>query len=66
MAVEVVMPKFGLTMTEGTIQKWFISDGDTIKAGEAVFEVETEKVLSKSKPQQTARSPSSCIRLKRL
>ena len=45
MAVEVVMPKFGLTMTEGTIQKWFISEGDTIKAGEAVFEVETEKVL---------------------
>ncbi len=45
MAVEVVMPKFGLTMTEGTIMKWFISEGDTIKAGEAVFEVETEKVL---------------------
>ena len=45
MAVEVVMPKFGLTMTEGTIQKWFISEGDTIKAGEAVFEVETEKIL---------------------
>ena len=45
MAVEVVMPKFGLTMTEGTIQKWFISEGDTIKTGEAVFEVETEKIL---------------------
>ena len=45
MAVEVVMPKFGLTMTEGTIQKWFISEGDAIQAGEAVFEVETEKVL---------------------
>lgn len=45
MAVEVVMPKFGLTMTEGTIQQWFKSEGDTIKAGEALFEVETEKVL---------------------
>jgi len=44
-AVEVVMPKFGLTMTEGTIQQWFKSEGDTIKAGEALFEVETEKVL---------------------
>jgi len=39
------MPKFGLTMTEGTIQQWFKSEGDTIKAGEALFEVETEKVL---------------------
>ncbi len=45
MAVEIVMPKFGLTMTEGTIQQWFKSEGDAIKAGEALFEVETEKVL---------------------
>ena len=45
MAVEVVMPKFGLTMTEGTIQQWFKSEGDAIKTGEALFEVETEKVL---------------------
>jgi pyruvate dehydrogenase E2 component (dihydrolipoamide acetyltransferase) len=44
-SVEVTMPKFGLTMTEGTIQKWFKNEGDTIKAGEAIFEVETEKVL---------------------
>src|SRR5262245_48476543 len=39
------MPKFGLTMTEGTIQKWFKAEGDAIKTGEALFEVETEKVL---------------------
>lgn len=45
MAVEAVMPKFGLTMTEGTIQKWFKAEGDTINAGEPLFEVETEKVL---------------------
>jgi len=32
-------------MTEGTIQQWFKSEGDTIKTGEALFEVETEKVL---------------------
>jgi pyruvate dehydrogenase E2 component (dihydrolipoamide acetyltransferase) len=44
-AVEVVMPKFGLTMVEGTIQKWFKAEGDAINAGEALFEVETEKVL---------------------
>ena len=45
MAVEAFMPKFGLTMTEGTIQKWFKAEGDAIKAGEPLFEVETEKVL---------------------
>ncbi|MCS6924674.1 MAG: 2-oxo acid dehydrogenase subunit E2 [Candidatus Binatia bacterium] len=45
MAVEVVMPKFGLTMIEGTIQRWFKAEGDEIRAGEPLFEVETEKVL---------------------
>ncbi|MGE0680590.1 MAG: dihydrolipoamide acetyltransferase family protein [Candidatus Binatia bacterium] len=45
MAVEAFMPKFGLTMTEGTIQKWFKAEGNAIKAGEPLFEVETEKVL---------------------
>ena len=45
MAVEVVMPKFGLTMVEGTIQQWFKAAGEAIKAGEPLFEVETEKVL---------------------
>lgn len=45
MAVEVVMPKFGLTMIEGTIQRWFKAEGEEIRAGEPLFEVETEKVL---------------------
>ncbi|MFI5364479.1 MAG: dihydrolipoamide acetyltransferase family protein [Candidatus Binatia bacterium] len=45
MAVEVVMPKFGLTMQEGTIQQWFKAEGDAISKGEPLFEVETEKVL---------------------
>jgi pyruvate dehydrogenase E2 component (dihydrolipoamide acetyltransferase) len=39
------MPKFGLTMVEGTIQKWFKNEGEVINKGEALFEVETEKVL---------------------
>ena len=45
MAAEVVMPKFGLTMVEGTIQQWFKKEGEAINKGEALFEVETEKVL---------------------
>jgi pyruvate dehydrogenase E2 component (dihydrolipoamide acetyltransferase) len=45
MAVELTMPKFGLTMHEGTLQRFFKAPGETIKAGEALYEVETEKVL---------------------
>jgi pyruvate dehydrogenase E2 component (dihydrolipoamide acetyltransferase) len=45
MAVEVTMPKFGLTMQEGTIQRFFKAVGDSISAGDPLYEVETEKVL---------------------
>jgi len=45
MPVEVTMPKFGLTMQEGTIQRYFKAPGDSVQAGEPLYEVETEKVL---------------------
>jgi pyruvate dehydrogenase E2 component (dihydrolipoyllysine-residue acetyltransferase) len=44
-AVEVTMPKFGLTMHEGTIQRFFKAAGERVNAGEPLYEVETEKVL---------------------
>lgn len=45
MAVEVTMPKFGLTMHEGTLQRFFKHPGDAVAVGEPLYEVETEKVL---------------------
>ena len=45
MAVEVTMPKFGLTMHEGTIQRFFKAVGESVSAGDPLYEVETEKVL---------------------
>src|SRR6266851_5268356 len=45
MAVELTMPKFGLTMHEGTIQRFFKAAGESVSAGEPLYEVETEKVL---------------------
>lgn len=45
MAIEVMMPKFGLTMHEGTVQRFFKSVGEQVSAGEPLYEVETEKVL---------------------
>jgi len=44
MATEVIMPKLGLTMTEGTILNWLKREGDTVQEGEPLFEVATDKV----------------------
>ena len=41
--ISILMPKLGLTMTEGTIQQWLKAPGDSVAAGEAVAEIETDK-----------------------
>ncbi len=46
MAKVVVMPKLGLTMTEGTVSKWLKNVGDEIKEGEPFFEAETDKLTN--------------------
>jgi pyruvate dehydrogenase E2 component (dihydrolipoamide acetyltransferase) len=43
MAVEVIFPKVDMDMDHGTISKWHVRDGDTVKKGQAVFEIETDK-----------------------
>ncbi len=45
MPIELTMPKFGLTMHEGTVQRFFKAVGEPVRAGQALYEVETEKVL---------------------
>ncbi len=44
MPTEVLIPKLGMTMTEGTVAEWHIPDGGEVKAGEMVYRLETEKI----------------------
>lgn len=43
MRVEILMPRLSDAMTEGTVTAWFKAEGDLVKAGEAIAELETEK-----------------------
>ncbi len=43
MAVEIIMPKAGMAMEEGTIIQWMKSVGDRIETGEVILEIETDK-----------------------
>lgn len=45
-ASTLVMPKLGLTMTEGTITEWRVQPGDSFIAGQIVAVVETEKIAN--------------------
>lgn len=45
MAHEIRVPRLGWSMEEGTFVRWLKMDGDTIRAGEPLFELEGEKAL---------------------
>ena len=44
MPVEVRLLKVGMTMTEGSVEEWYIADGDQVQKGEMLYRLETEKV----------------------
>ena len=43
MATNILMPALSPTMTEGTLARWLKAEGDTIKAGDVIAEIETDK-----------------------
>jgi pyruvate dehydrogenase E2 component (dihydrolipoamide acetyltransferase) len=43
MAVNILMPALSPTMTEGTLARWLKKEGDQIKAGDVIAEIETDK-----------------------
>jgi len=42
----IVMPKWGLAMQEGTLTKWLVAEGATIKPGVEICEIETSKITN--------------------
>ncbi|MDD3364001.1 MAG: dihydrolipoamide acetyltransferase family protein [Syntrophomonas sp.] len=47
MATPIIMPKLGLSMKTGTLGKWLKKEGDSVKKGEALVEVMTDKITNK-------------------
>lgn len=45
MATEILMPALSPTMEEGTLAKWLVKEGDSIKAGDVIAEIETDKAM---------------------
>ena len=45
MATEILMPALSPTMEEGTLAKWLVKAGDTVKAGQILAEIETDKAI---------------------
>lgn len=60
MAEIVVMPKIGLTAREAVLREWLVEEGDSVAAGDVLFEIETDKIVSE------VESPASGVLLRRI
>ena len=45
MSIQVLMPALSPTMSEGKLTKWLVKEGDLIKAGDLLAEIETDKAI---------------------
>lgn len=60
MAEIVVMPKVGLTAREAVLREWLVEEGDSVAAGDVLFEIETDKMVAE------VESPASGVLLRRI
>ena len=70
MPIELKMPALSPTMEEGTLAKWLVKEGDAVKSGDVLAEIETDKAtmefeavdegtIARIVPSTKARSPGS-------
>ncbi len=43
MSTEVLLPKLGFSMNEGTLSQWLVADGEQVVAGAPLYSLESEK-----------------------
>ncbi|MFM8700533.1 MAG: biotin/lipoyl-containing protein, partial [Hyphomicrobiales bacterium] len=43
MPIEVILPRVDMDMVSGRISRWFVAEGDTVRKGQVLFEIETDK-----------------------
>src|SRR3954463_8703142 len=53
MATEIKLPRLGQGMESGTIVKWLKSEGEAVKKGEPLYELDTDKVTQEVEAEAT-------------
>jgi 2-oxoglutarate dehydrogenase E2 component (dihydrolipoamide succinyltransferase) len=53
--IEVKIPPLGESISSGILAKWHVKDGDTVTRGQAIFELETDKITSEGQAESSGR-----------
>ncbi|MET0546619.1 MAG: lipoyl domain-containing protein [Caulobacterales bacterium] len=51
MATEIRIPKIGMTASEMTLVEWMVGDGETVKEGDVIYTVESDKSTNEIEAQ---------------
>jgi pyruvate/2-oxoglutarate dehydrogenase complex dihydrolipoamide acyltransferase (E2) component len=43
MATEILLPKIGFSMNEAVLAEWLVADGATVKEGDPIYSIESDK-----------------------
>ena len=54
-SIDVKIPPMGESISSGVLAKWHVADGDIVKAGQALFELETDKITSEGTAEAAGR-----------
>lgn len=52
MKTQILVPKLGPQMEKGVLVAWHKKEGEAVKSGEVLFEIETDKVVSEVEAEQ--------------
>ena len=70
MPIKVLMPALSPTMTEGKLAKWLKKEGETVKSGQVLAEIETDKATMEleavDEDRKSTRLNSSHVALSRM
>jgi pyruvate/2-oxoglutarate dehydrogenase complex dihydrolipoamide acyltransferase (E2) component len=55
MSTEVLFPKIGFSMSEGTLGNWMVADGELVREGQPIYTLESEKSVEEVESPATGR-----------
>ena len=62
MSTELIMPALSPTMEVGKLARWLVAEGDTVKSGDLLAEIETDKATMEVEAVDDGRLPESWSR----
>ena len=60
MPINIVMPALSPTMEKGTLAKWLKTEGETVKPGDVIAEIETDKATMEVEAADAGMLKNSC------